>query len=247
MLGEQSIYLPGTRKLRDAMRCMWGPLAGGLAPLTLRYGAAAASTWWTAGGTGCVGAWAAKGAASQAASYVNLAQPGTYDLTLGVAPTWNTATGWTFNGLTKYLLSSSAIPIAQTWSVLIKFNSVVGTGGVLCGTYSSDNLKQCTLTPAHPSVDVHVYNFSDKQKNPAARMTSGSLGVSGVTCYANGSPDATFTGMAAFTAAWKLAIGAKNFNNGTILDYLNGVITSCWIANTTQSDATMLAIHNAMP
>lgn len=50
----------------------------------------AAESWWQAGGTtGAVAAYLAKGAASYAASKVNLVSPGTYDLTDGATfPGW---------------------------------------------------------------------------------------------------------------------------------------------------------------
>ena len=50
--------------------------------------AAAAAGWWVVVGKTCIAAYQPKGAASLAASYVNLQQPGTYDAAPGVAPTW---------------------------------------------------------------------------------------------------------------------------------------------------------------
>ena len=58
--------------------------------------------WWAVPGKACVAAYQSIGAASLAASYTNLANPGTYDAAPGGAPTWASATGWTFNG-TQYL------------------------------------------------------------------------------------------------------------------------------------------------
>lgn len=64
-----------------------------------------ASGWWDNDGaiSGCLAAWQPIGAASLAASYVNLANPGTNDASPGTAPTFGAATGWTFNGSTQYL------------------------------------------------------------------------------------------------------------------------------------------------
>jgi len=59
--------------------------------------------WWLAGGipsSACVVAYQAKGAASLAASYVNLANPGTYNLLVLSAPSWNATDGWIFDGTT---------------------------------------------------------------------------------------------------------------------------------------------------
>ena len=68
--------------------------------------AAVASSWWLAGGIAaadCIVAYQPKGAASYAASKVNLANPGTYNATDINAPDWATATGWYFSGVNKGL------------------------------------------------------------------------------------------------------------------------------------------------
>lgn len=57
---------------------------------------------WYAGLTDLVAVYQPKGAASLAASYVNLVNPGTYDAAPGVAPTLG-ASGWIFNGTSQYL------------------------------------------------------------------------------------------------------------------------------------------------
>jgi len=60
---------------------------------------AAGGGWWDLNGTikSCVAAYQPVGAADYAASKVNLLNPGTYNLSDGVAyPDWASATGWTF-------------------------------------------------------------------------------------------------------------------------------------------------------
>jgi hypothetical protein len=79
-------------------------------------------SWWLAGGISAANAIAAyqpKGAASLAASYVNLANPGTYDAAPGVAPTFNTSTGWTFNGTTQYL--TSGVTPATNYTIAVRY------------------------------------------------------------------------------------------------------------------------------
>jgi hypothetical protein len=86
-------------------------------------GGAALVPWYLAGGipaANCVAAYAAIGAGSQALSYVNLANPGTYDLTAPVAaPTWDAGTGWKFNGTTQYL--ATGITPAAGWSWMVRY------------------------------------------------------------------------------------------------------------------------------
>jgi len=91
-------------------------------PLT---GVDAQVPWWLQGSinaANCIAAYQPIGAASLAASYTNLANPGTYDAAPGTAPTFDTATGWTFNGTTQYLDTGVALANAQARSVIIRFS-----------------------------------------------------------------------------------------------------------------------------
>ena len=78
------------------------------------------NAWWAALGLSStiVAAYRCKGAASLAASYVNLANPGTNDAVPTVAPNFDTAFGWQGTG-TQYLTLPS---IADGYSVIICFN-----------------------------------------------------------------------------------------------------------------------------
>lgn len=106
-----------------------------------RRAAAAAVPWWLAGGVEAANAIAVyqpKGAASLAASYSNLANPGTYDAAPGVAPTWASATGWTFSG-TEYLLSSlSPNQRPLTYILRIKTTGTTGYRTLIGGDASGD-------------------------------------------------------------------------------------------------------------
>lgn len=63
--------------------------------------------WWLAGGispSDCVAAYQAKGVTDYATSKVNLANPGTYNLTEGVSyPSWDTDDGWKRTDTDQYL------------------------------------------------------------------------------------------------------------------------------------------------
>ena len=69
-------------------------------------------------GETCIAAYQPKGAADLAASYVNLITPGTYNAAPGTAPTFDAATGWTFNGSTQYL-TTGVVP-ASGYSMLVR-------------------------------------------------------------------------------------------------------------------------------
>jgi hypothetical protein len=98
--------------------------------------------WYLAGGVAaanCVAAYLAKGAADYATSKVNLANPGTHDLTDGaVAPAFDAATGWTFDGATTYLVTDlSTVDIGkQTGSIIIRCFTESATQQVLVGAYT---------------------------------------------------------------------------------------------------------------
>ena len=99
-----------------------------------------ASGWWDADGTisGCVAAYQPIGAASLAASYSNLQNPGTYDAAPGTAPTFLAATGWTFNAATPQYLNTGVVPSSLNWTVIVRYsgnNSLVAqVGAVSAGT-----------------------------------------------------------------------------------------------------------------
>lgn len=77
--------------------------------------------WYTAGGAPTpVAAYQPIGAASLAASYVNLANPGTNDAAPGTAPTWAAGTGWTFNGTSQYL--NTGITPTAGYSAIVRFS-----------------------------------------------------------------------------------------------------------------------------
>lgn len=119
-----------------ARRGMITPLARGIQR--------AASGWWLAGGispANCAAAWQPKGAADYASSKINLANPGTYNCSDGTAyPTWNAATGWTFNGTSQFL--NSGLVATENMTVIIRIaNATTPAHGypTLFGTYDESN------------------------------------------------------------------------------------------------------------
>lgn len=91
------------------------------------------TSWYTGAGAvpaaNCIGAYRARGAASQAASYVNLANPGVYDLTVpSSAPTWNTATGWSGDGTQWFSTGINPAGTNKTYSAIFKYKNATTTG-----------------------------------------------------------------------------------------------------------------------
>lgn len=79
--------------------------------------------WWLAGGVNssdCLAAYQSIGVDNYVASKVNLANPGTYNITDGASyPTWNAATGWTFDGVDDYL--DTNLPGIKTATTIIVY------------------------------------------------------------------------------------------------------------------------------
>jgi len=102
-------------------------------PIIAGKRAAIALPWYRAGGipaANCIGAYKALGTGNIAASYVNLANPGTYDLTTASAPTFDASYGWAFDGISQYL-GSGIVPVNnQTWSMAIRYTDA---NGILAG------------------------------------------------------------------------------------------------------------------
>jgi len=102
---------------------------------------ATSSAWWLSGGiaaANCIAAYQPKGAASLAASYVNLTGNTSYNLTTGDAPTFDTSYGWYFGG--SDWLKTGVIPENDlTWSMIIALTEISRAAANKCaaGTYAS--------------------------------------------------------------------------------------------------------------
>jgi len=193
-----------------------------------------AANWWEAGGaSGCVAAYQPKGAASLADSYINLANPGTYDAALGVAPTWNTATGWTFDGSTQYL--TTGITANANWSMILRFANVSGTGGGGAGT---DVAPRFFL---QPNLADKVYYASADFVAFAPGLATGVIAVAGVNCYRNAALDGVVTGLSG-AAGGAIELGRIQ---GIATRWLNGDIIACAIYSNDIS-AQIVALTDAI-
>lgn len=166
-----------------------------ITPLGSRYGiqgalgrsvkrpSVAGGGWWDLNGTitSCVAAYQPKGAASYAASLVNLTGNSTYDATEVVAPTWASASGWEFDntaegfdvGLTGLTPSSTTV-IARYWRPA---SGLYGRAIFLAGT----NLRYYVLEN-----NMYFWGSANYQS-----VTSGGgdqiAAVAGYKAYLNGS------------------------------------------------------------
>lgn len=118
---------------------------------TQRQAVAAASNWWAVAGKTCVAAYQPIGAASLAASYTNLANPGTYDAAPGTAPTFAAATGWTFDGSTQYLTTGNIISGTGARTIAVRMtpsNNIANKGIVsLSANATTGSTEAWDFTP----------------------------------------------------------------------------------------------------
>lgn len=226
------------RRIGDPLK-MLSPLGGMLTPLGVS--ARVVSNWWEAGGaTGCIAAYQPKGAASLAASYVNLANPGTFNAAPGTAPTFNTATGWTFNGTSQYLTTGIIPSDYAAKSLLIQFANATASGDrIPFGAFNVAGGKAFY-------VDLYYVGnaiYYDGTHFLSGTITAGNLGVAGTAAYKNGvNQSITLSNLNPTVAAY---IGALN-NDGALYGYFAGDVIALAVYSANLTDAQMAAVAAAM-
>lgn len=199
------------------------------------------NVWWLAGGISagdCLAAYQAKGAASLAASYSNLNNPGTNDATLGVAPSWAAGTGWTFNGTDQYLLSS--VPVAGE-SLLVQFSMVAASQSSVVGMDEGGTMR-LNLYPKYNG-DNRAYYRSGGSGDVATGYLSGNIATTPTKGYKDGAVDVALTGSWSGTATRKLAIGGIN---GAVFSSCACVIIAVARYSRALSDSEVAAVAAAM-
>lgn len=200
------------------------------------------NAWWAAGGIGasCLAAYQAIGAASLAASYINLANPGTYDLTAGSAPAFG-ANGWTF--ATNKYLKTGVLPTTGG-SMFVQFSDANAGARIvqyIAGAYGGAG-KFFAIAPIYQTNDILFGNGSFIQVAGGAK-TSGNVGIAGNRGYYNGS---TLGG--AITAGTdpgvEIYIGTLN---GAQTNYIDAVIQAVAIYSAAIAPAPLSTAMAALP
>lgn len=214
-------------------------------------GGGAAVDWWLSGGISAANAIAVYqpiGAASLAASYVNLANPGTYDAAPGVAPTFAAATGWTFNGSTQYL-DSGVVPAAG-YTMIFRYSSTAGTNRGFIGSYDGGSTY---FDIAATTAGGCYFNYGDKSStatqvpdsgvSTVTSKTSGVLALAGPIGYYNGSAVVTLAATWSGTSTRNMWIGADNRSTPF---FGTGTFQAVAIYNTTLTADQVAAVSTAM-
>ena len=200
------------------------------------------ANWWEAGGAPTpVAVYQPIGAASLAASYVNLANPGTYDAAPGVAPTWASATGWTFSAAIRTRLLTGVVPDVGTWSVFILFSDAVAGGPALGFNVSAT----CRLN-IYPGLSTTRYYRNGGNFSTSGVIESGVMAVAGQSAYLNGSLDGALSGAQSGTPI-QIWIGGYNPDAATTTGAcFTGNIQAVAIYSSTLDASQVAAVSAAM-
>ncbi|MBP6471216.1 MAG: hypothetical protein KBE23_06465 [Chloroflexi bacterium] len=142
--------------------------------------------WWLAGDAPApLAAYQPLGAASQAASYTNIANPGVYTVVPTVEPAWSGTDGWIFSG-SQYMDTTLAISPWTTKTVLCRFsNATVQGDGTLVGVTQTTSAIMLIPNSAVGG-GSHVARIGRAPTYYAPPLTQGVLGASAQNGYVNG-------------------------------------------------------------
>lgn len=167
---------------------------------------AAVAGWWEVSGKTCVAVYQPKGAASYAASLVNLANPGTYDAAAGVAPTWAAGTGWTFDGTDDLL--SNTVRLAYNYTVLVQ---LANWTGATCLSTSTDDWQVYPNGSYGTKISLlHGGTWNEKAPN----LQTGNIGIVADDLYRDGALDQAGTSGWTGTSAGDFLIGRAGLMYG---------------------------------
>ena len=185
-----------------------------------------AGGWWLAGGIDpddCIAAYQPKGAASYAASKVNLANSGTHDLSDGTAyPSWDASKGWTFTKANSQYLISDINPAAGN-STIVRVANVNNSSGIVYGGFNYDG----GVSKNAEYVEIVTWGNTrfGKGRNTADNsgvLASGCYAIAGYKCYKNAELKVTISGVWDGGTVYPMHIGRRNGNVGIV--YFGGDI-----------------------
>ena len=133
----------------------------------VRASARAVVPWWRAGGAPePVAAYQPIGAASQAASYTNLANPGTYDGIPRNSPGWNSS-GWTISSNQAIEIE---ITVEQTWTVIALVDNPQNNGRLWSARASTYQCIPFTAGDANyrNGTDILIVGGADNERRTFA-------------------------------------------------------------------------------
>ncbi len=202
----------------------------------------AAPAWWYVPGKTCIAAYQPKGAASYAASKVNLANPGTYDATEGVAPAWDAAIGWSFDGVTQYLDTGVLYDTTgQKGSMIVHLTSTDNGDFILVGN-GNTSFSGFGIMPNRYSRARWLHDGSCTAA-VGVFLGAGIMGIGGASAYLDGVFQGTITTSGRTTRA--IFIGAGNSGTGPAM-FCTGTIRQMSIYSDALSADEVAAVSAAI-
>jgi len=164
--------------------------------------------WYLSGGiepANCIAAYKAIGAASLAASYLDLSGNGN-DAFLGNAPGWDVVNGWVFDGIADYLKTTFVPANDQSQSLMVQFTGTANAG-VAAGGGDGPN-GYFGVRPDAGGATHRFYNGGII--SPAGAHVAGNIAVAGAQGYINGAASGGAIGAWPGATVLSVFIGALN-------------------------------------
>ena len=203
------------------------------------------SDWWMAAGTTPWGAYQPKGAASFAASLLDLSGNGNNAGDPGGAatPDWDAVNGWKFNGATDYLTTTFVPAIDQSQTMIVQFTNVTSTDNVLSGSHSGAG-SILRIKPNHGTTSVRYSNGQDATVAPV--LLAGNLAVAGSSGYRNGAAEGGVIGPWAGAATEIVIIGGMNLVGTGPTAFIAAYVQSYALSDCTLTAPQVAAVAAAM-
>lgn len=175
--------------------------------------------WWDLNGTitSCVAAYQPKGAASYAASKVNLTGNTTYDATEGNAPPWDATTGWgSFTSDNKHLKTGITPSNDQSYSMIFRCLTSPASGTWAIGSWNTTGPGIFAIRPWRAPAKTYGSTFGNG--NGSVNDLSDNTGstvfaVAGDKAYIDGDYDVSLPGWSGATPR-SIYIGGLNYGAG---------------------------------
>ena len=199
-------------------------------------------SWWLAGGidpSQVKAVYQPVGAASQSESYKNLAKPGTYDASLGVAPSWSRSTGWTFNGTTQYLKTGILTSVNHT--LIIKFSNGAKDPSVPWSSLGGDAHQH--LSPDYYT--THRYGGSTGVAVGAV-LTQGVMAETFTRGYYNGNLETSGITQGLLSRMMLIGTNGGNSAGNPENNYFTGNIEAVAIYSANLTDEQVKSVSQAM-
>ncbi len=199
--------------------------------------------WWLAGGITPSTSYTVYDpmvAADEAASFVNLANPGTRNAVKSGTVTFTAGVGWTGNGTTGYFDTGHVVTQNTT---IITMHKNSQSGRFICGVTQASPNRSLAIAP-YSSTNVTWYR-SQSFTGSASRHPAGVLALNSTNAYRDGVRDTSVSGTWSGSATTR-TIKLLAYDDGTVKFFNGGTLHRVAIYDFLLSDAQVEAVTYAM-